>query len=81
MTDALLIGLEPPWPLGYHYVDKAPYQAVVIGSLTLGQLLCFRCEKALDALAQGIPVLLYEPGLPASANRSLSAAIASKSGS
>jgi len=78
MTDALLIGLEPPWPLGYHYVDKAPYQAVVIGSLTLGQLLCFRCEKALDALAQGIPVLLYEPGLPASANRALGAAIASK---
>ena len=78
MTDALLIGLEPPWPLGYHYVDKAPYQAVVIGSLELGQLLCFRCEAVLAALSHGIPVLLYEPGLPTSANRALGAAIASK---
>ena len=78
MTDALLIGTEPPWPLGYHYVDKAPYQAVVIGSLELGQLLCFRCEAVLAALSHGIPVLLYEPGLPTSANRALGAAIASK---
>ena len=78
MTDALLIGTEPPWPLGYRYVDKAPYQAVVIGSLELGQLLCFRCEVVLAALSQGIPVLLYEPGLPTSANRALGAAIASK---
>ena len=78
MTDALLIGLEPPWSLGYRYVEKEPYQAVVIGSLTLGQLLCFRCEAVLSALSQGVPVFLYEPGLPTSANRSLSAAIASK---
>ncbi len=79
MTDALLIGTQPPWPLGYNYVDKEPYQAVVIGSLTLGQLLCFRCEAVLNALAQGIPVVLYEPGLPATgANRALGAAVASK---
>ena len=79
MTDALLIGAEPDWPLGYRYVDKPPYQAVVIGSLTLGQLLCFRCDGVLEALAEGKPVVLYTPGLPeAPANRALSAAVASR---
>ena len=79
MTDALLIGLEPAWPLGYHYVDKPPYQAVVIGSLTIGELLCFRLDGVLSALAQSMPVVLYTPGLPeAPQNRALSAAIASK---
>ena len=79
MTDALLIGNPPPWPLGYRYVENEPYQAVVIGSLSIGQLLCFQNENVLSALAKGIPVVLYEPGLPtASANRSLSAALAGK---
>ena len=79
MTDALLIGSQPPWPLGYRYVEHAPYQAVVIGSLTIGQLLCFQNEAVFNALAAGIPVVLYEPGLPVtSANRGLSAAVASK---
>ncbi len=79
MTDALLIGREPPWPLGYRYVKEPPYQAVVIGSLTLGELLYFRQEQALDALAQGMTVVLYSPGLPeAPGNRPLSAVIASR---
>ena len=79
MTDALLIGSEPPWPLGYHYVNKEPYQAVVIGSLSLGELLYFRQEQVLSALAQGKPVVLYTPGLPeAAGNRPLSAALASR---
>ena len=73
---ALLIGAQPP--LGYEFVTQPPYDAVVIGSLTLGQLLRFREERVLEALANGIPVVLYAPGLPdAPKNRALSAAIAS----
>ena len=73
---ALLIGTQPP--LGYEYVTQQPYDAVVIGSLTLGQLLRFREERVLEALANGAPVVLYAPGLPtAPKNRALSAAIAS----
>ncbi len=79
MTDALLIGKEPAWPLGYRYVQEKPYDAVVIGSLSIGQLLHFSNEEVLSALAQGIPVILYTPGLPeVSANRPLSSALAGK---
>ena len=74
---ALLIGEKPP--LAYTYVEKPPYDAVVIGSLTLGQLLCFSKEEVLAALAEGKPVVLYTPGLPqAPGNRALGAALASK---
>ena len=77
--NALLIGAEPPCSLGYTYVTGAPYEAVVIGSLTLSQLLHFSEEAALNALAQGKQVVLYEPGLPeAKANRALSAALSSR---
>ena len=38
MTRALLIGKEP-MGLGFDYVTQPPYEAVVMGSLTLGQLL------------------------------------------
>lgn len=75
---ALLIGKEPPAELGYGYVREEPYDAVVIGSLTLGQLLRFRDEKVLDALARGMSVFLYTPGLPeAEKNRALSGSLAS----
>ena len=78
MSRALLVGAEPPCPLGYTYVTQAPYEAVVIGSLTLGQLLRFSHDDALQALAQGLPVVLYAPGLPESpGNRALSASLAS----
>ena len=74
---ALLIGKEPAVDLGYVYGDSE-YDAVVIGSLTLGQLLKFREERVLEALAQGKPVLLYTPGLPAAEkNRALGAQLAS----
>ena len=46
------------------YVTEPPYDAVVIGSLTLSQLLRFREERVLSALAEGKPVYLYTPGLP-----------------
>ena len=51
MTKALLIGQEPLMPLGFSYVREKPYDAVVIGSLTLGELLRFREERVLAALA------------------------------
>ena len=74
---ALLIGREPPVDLGYEYGDTG-YDAVVLGSLTLGQLLKFREERVLEALAKGQPVLLYTPGLPsAEKNRALGAQLAS----
>jgi len=76
--NALLIGKEPGYPLGYTYVQAAPYDAVVIGSLTLGELLHFTNEQALTALAQGKQVLLYTPGLPEAKNRGLSATLASR---
>jgi len=78
MRQALLIGKEPGTDLGYAYVKEAPYEAVVIGSLTLGQLLRFREERILSALAEGKTVLLYVPGLPeAPKNRALAGSLAS----
>ena len=78
MTRALLIGRAPLAELGHDYVEEAPYDAVVIGSLTLGQLLSFREERVLEALAQGKQVLLYTPGLPETPkNRSLASSLAS----
>ena len=53
MNRALLIGREPAGELGFSYTDREPYDAVVIGSLELGQLLRFREERVLTALAQG----------------------------
>ena len=75
---ALLIGEEPGYPLGYTYVQSEPYDGVVIGSLTLGELLHFSNEQALSALAQGKQVLLYTPGLPEVKNRGLAAALAAR---
>ena len=64
MTRALLLGKEPGMELGFQYVREQPYEAVVIGSLSLSQLLRFREEQVLTALAEGKPVYLYTPGLP-----------------
>lgn len=78
MISALLIGREPGAALGYRYVAEPTYDAVVIGSLTIAQLLRFRDERVLEALAQGRPVLLYTPGLPeVPRNRALAASLAS----
>lgn len=76
MTRALLIGKEPGMALGYEYVQEEPFDAVVIGSLTLTQLLRFGEERVLAALAEGKPVYLYTPGLPeAPKNRALSGSL------
>ena len=75
---ALLIGKEPAAELGFSYVTQPPFDAVVIGSLSLGQLLRFAEERVLSALSEGKPVVLYTPGLPESPkNRALAAALAS----
>ena len=77
MIRALLIGREPAAELGYRYVAEEPYEAVVIGSLSLGQLLHFQEEAVLGSLAQGKPVYLYVPGLPeAPKNRALAGSLA-----
>jgi hypothetical protein len=76
MTRALLIG-SAPQALPFTYVTGGDYEAVVIGSLSLGQLLHFREELVLGALAKGLPVYLYTPGLPqVPKNRSLAASLA-----
>ncbi len=76
MTRALLIGREPAMSLGFEYVREAPYDAVVMGSLSLSQLLRFREEPVLAALAEGKPVYLYTPGLPETPkNRALAASL------
>ena len=78
MTRALLIGSEPPVSLGVSFVTEPPYDAVVMGSLSLSQLLRFREDAVLCALAEGKSVYLYTPGLPQSPkNRALAAALAS----
>ena len=77
MSRALLIGAAPGMELGYVYVQEPPYEAVVIGSLTLGQLLRFREERVLEALGEGKAVYLYTPGLPQVKNRALAASLAS----
>lgn len=77
MTRAWLLGKEPAADLGMQYVSAGEYDAVVIGSLELGQLLRFREERVLMALAMGKPVYLYTPGLPECKNRALAGALAS----
>ena len=75
---ALLIGQKPDRDLGVSYEAAPPFDAVVIGSLTLGQALIFANEQALLALAEGKRVICYEPGFPtAPGSRPLSTALAS----
>ena len=75
---AFLLGEKPCRDLGYEYVTQPPFDAVVIGSLTLSQTLRFSDERVLEALAEGKPVVLYAPGFPESPkNRALAASLAS----
>ena len=78
MSRALLIGREPGTGLGFEYVQEIPWDAVVVGSLSLSELLRFQEERVLAALAEGTPVYLYTPGLPGvPKNRALAASLAS----
>ena len=75
---ALLIGREPTVDLGCTYVREGEFDCVVIGSLKLSQLLRFREEPVLEALASGKTVYLYTPGLPESPkNRALAGSLTS----
>ena len=77
MSRALLIGKAPSAELGFTYTAEEPYDAVVSGSLSLGELLHFRQEQVLTALSQGKTVYLYTPGLPeAEKNRARAASLA-----
>ena len=76
MTRAFLLGKEPGVDLGFQYVQEPPYDTIVIGSLTLNQLLRFGEESVLEALAEGKTVYLYTPGLPeAPKNRALAGSL------
>lgn len=78
MSRALLIGNEPPIDFGYEYTAAEPYEAVVIGSLEISELLRFREERVLAALAEGKTVFLYVSGLPeVPKNRALAACLTS----
>ena len=75
---AYLLGREPERDLGYAYTKEPPFDAVVIGSLTLSQALRFGEESVLQALAEGKSVVMYAPGFPeAPKNRALAASLAS----
>ena len=76
MNRALLIGVEPAADLGFSYVREGEYDAVVIGSLRISELLRFREEQVLQALSRGKSVYLYTPGLPVVQNRALAASLA-----
>ena len=77
MMRALLIGRQPNAALPYTYVQDGAFDAVVIGSLPLSQALRLSDDRILQPLAEGKPVVLYTPGLPAApGNRALSAALA-----
>lgn len=76
MIRAMLIGREPAAELGFSYTSQPPYEAVVIGSLSMAELLRFSDEAVLEALAEGKTVYLYTPGLPqAPRNRALAASL------
>lgn len=79
MNRGLLIGKRPAPDLEVTYVTEPPWDTVVIGSLSLSELLCFQNETVLQALAEGKQVLLYTGGLPkVPKNRALAAALTAR---
>lgn len=59
---ALCIG-TPPEDLPFQPVDKPPYDAVVLCTLTPAQLLSMPDDTVCRALLEGLPVYLREEGL------------------
>lgn len=55
---AYLIGEQPDYH-NYNYVKEKPYEAVVLGILSPGQLLHMPDETVCDALLEGMPVWLW----------------------
>lgn len=60
---ALLIGRRPPQELGWQYVLSGEFDAVMLGSLSAGQVLHFPDDVCAAALLEGKPVFLWEGGL------------------
>ena len=58
MTRALLVGTEPDRCLPYAYVKEPPYEGVVIGSLSLSQLLRFREDQTAPMT---VPIFIVFP--------------------
>lgn len=55
---ALLIGKLQEIDHNYNYVNEKPYEAVVLGTLTPGQLLQMPTDAVCCALLEGVPVYL-----------------------
>ena len=60
---ALLIGEQPIVDHNYNYVNEKPYEAIVLGTMTPGQLLQMPTDAVCCALLENIPVYLsmYQP--------------------
>lgn len=56
---ALLIGREPDWSSPYQWVREAPYDAVVLGLLSPGELLQMPTDPVCQALLEEKPVYLW----------------------
>lgn len=61
---ALLVGERPNDCGGFTLVAEAPYEAVLIGSLEVCELLAFSNNVILESLLNGIPVYIAEAALP-----------------
>lgn len=62
MPKALLIGQAPEEELGFEYSKEAPYDAVLLGSLSVHSLLSPE-DEILSALLEGIPVYVWRNGM------------------
>lgn len=60
---ALLLGRKPEQELGWEYVACGEYAAVMIGSMSAGDLLHFPDDASAEALLVGKPVYVWEAGL------------------
>lgn len=57
---ALLIGGPPEIDCNYNYVNEKPYEAVVLGTLSPGQLLHMPNDAVCCALLEQMPVYLWQ---------------------
>ena len=62
---ALLVGERPIDYHNYNYVKEKPYEAVILGQLSAGELLHMPNDAVCDALLEGKPVYLCRQTFPA----------------
>ena len=53
---ALLIGTKPEVDYNYNYVNEKPYDSIVIGNISAGELLRMPSDCVCDALLEEVPV-------------------------